>query len=193
MTSTLKSVLAGLALAVACHTSAGAQGGGEVALSGAHDQDHRRVRPRRRHRYRRAPDRAENAGELRPERHRGEQTWRQRHDRSGLCRESEPGWLYAAVRRPRPDDGEPSHLFQDALCAEGLRADRDDVEISPYSGCQREAPRRGPERAGRVGEANPDKTNYATASPAFTLASELFKLRSGAPGERFPTRVATSR
>ena len=33
---------------------------------------------------------------------------------------------------------------------------------------------------------NPDKTNYATASPAFTLASELFKLRSGEPGEMIP-------
>lgn len=33
---------------------------------------------------------------------------------------------------------------------------------------------------------NPDKTNYATASPAFTLASELFKLKAGAPGETIP-------
>src|SRR5215467_6049172 len=31
-------------------------------------------------------------------------------------------------------------------------------------------------------KANPDKTNYATSSSAFTLASELFKLRTGAPG-----------
>jgi tripartite-type tricarboxylate transporter receptor subunit TctC len=31
--------------------------------------------------------------------------------------------------------------------------------------------------------ANPDKTNYASASPAFTLASELFKLRTGTPGQ----------
>ena len=30
-------------------------------------------------------------------------------------------------------------------------------------------------------KANPDKANYATSSPAFTLATELFKLKSGAP------------
>jgi tripartite-type tricarboxylate transporter receptor subunit TctC len=35
-------------------------------------------------------------------------------------------------------------------------------------------------------KANPDKTNYATASPAFTLAMELFKLRTGTPGETIP-------
>jgi tripartite-type tricarboxylate transporter receptor subunit TctC len=29
-------------------------------------------------------------------------------------------------------------------------------------------------------KANPDKSNYATSSPAFTLATELFKLRTGA-------------
>src|SRR5499425_2007362 len=35
-------------------------------------------------------------------------------------------------------------------------------------------------------KANPDKTNYATSSSAFTLASELFKLRTGAPGTGIP-------
>ncbi len=35
-------------------------------------------------------------------------------------------------------------------------------------------------------KANPDKANYATASFAFTLATELFKLRSGAPGTAIP-------
>ena len=30
-------------------------------------------------------------------------------------------------------------------------------------------------------KANPDKSNYGTSSPAFTLAIELFKLKSGAP------------
>jgi tripartite-type tricarboxylate transporter receptor subunit TctC len=34
--------------------------------------------------------------------------------------------------------------------------------------------------------ANPDKSNYATSSPAFTLATELFKLRSGAPATAIP-------
>jgi tripartite-type tricarboxylate transporter receptor subunit TctC len=35
-------------------------------------------------------------------------------------------------------------------------------------------------------KANPDKSNYATASFAFTLATELFKLRTGAPGTAIP-------
>jgi tripartite-type tricarboxylate transporter receptor subunit TctC len=35
-------------------------------------------------------------------------------------------------------------------------------------------------------KANPDKANYATSSPAFTLATELFKLKSGAPATAIP-------
>jgi tripartite-type tricarboxylate transporter receptor subunit TctC len=35
-------------------------------------------------------------------------------------------------------------------------------------------------------KANPDKTNYATSSSAFTLATELFKLKTGAPGTAIP-------
>ena len=35
-------------------------------------------------------------------------------------------------------------------------------------------------------KANPDKSNYATSSSAFTLATELFKLRSGAPATAIP-------
>src|SRR6185312_3265999 len=31
-------------------------------------------------------------------------------------------------------------------------------------------------------KANPDKSNYGTSSPAFTIASELLKLKSGMPG-----------
>jgi tripartite-type tricarboxylate transporter receptor subunit TctC len=37
-------------------------------------------------------------------------------------------------------------------------------------------------------KANPDKANYATSSPAFTLATELFKLKSGAPMVPIPYR-----
>jgi tripartite-type tricarboxylate transporter receptor subunit TctC len=33
---------------------------------------------------------------------------------------------------------------------------------------------------------NPDKSNYATSSPAFTLATELFKLKTGTPGVAIP-------
>src|SRR6476646_13162 len=35
-------------------------------------------------------------------------------------------------------------------------------------------------------KANPDKSNYATSSPAFTIATELFKLKTGAPGTPIP-------
>jgi tripartite-type tricarboxylate transporter receptor subunit TctC len=35
-------------------------------------------------------------------------------------------------------------------------------------------------------KANPDKSNYATSSPAFTLATELFKLKTGAPSTAIP-------
>jgi tripartite-type tricarboxylate transporter receptor subunit TctC len=35
-------------------------------------------------------------------------------------------------------------------------------------------------------KANPDKANYATASSAFTLTTELFKLRTGAPATAIP-------
>jgi tripartite-type tricarboxylate transporter receptor subunit TctC len=35
-------------------------------------------------------------------------------------------------------------------------------------------------------KAHPDKSNYATSSPAFTLATELFKLKTGAPGIAIP-------
>ena len=35
-------------------------------------------------------------------------------------------------------------------------------------------------------KANPDKSNYATSSPAFTIATELFKLKTGAPGLAIP-------
>jgi tripartite-type tricarboxylate transporter receptor subunit TctC len=36
------------------------------------------------------------------------------------------------------------------------------------------------------GKANPDKANYATSSPAFTITSELFKLKTGMPGVGIP-------
>lgn len=35
-------------------------------------------------------------------------------------------------------------------------------------------------------KANPDKVNYASSSPAFTLATELFKLKTDAPGTAIP-------
>jgi tripartite-type tricarboxylate transporter receptor subunit TctC len=35
-------------------------------------------------------------------------------------------------------------------------------------------------------KANPDKSNYATSSPAFTITTELFKLKTGAPGQAIP-------
>lgn len=35
-------------------------------------------------------------------------------------------------------------------------------------------------------KANPDKSNYGTSSPAFTIASELFKLKTGMPAVAIP-------
>jgi tripartite-type tricarboxylate transporter receptor subunit TctC len=35
-------------------------------------------------------------------------------------------------------------------------------------------------------KANADKSNYATSSPAFTIATELFKLKTGVPGQAIP-------
>jgi tripartite-type tricarboxylate transporter receptor subunit TctC len=36
------------------------------------------------------------------------------------------------------------------------------------------------------GTANPDKSNYATSSPAFTITTELFKLKTGMPAQAIP-------
>ena len=38
------------------------------------------------------------------------------------------------------------------------------------------------------GKANPDKANYPSSSPAFTIPSELFKLKTGMPGQPIPYR-----
>ena len=38
-------------------------------------------------------------------------------------------------------------------------------------------------------KANPDKSNYATTAPGFTLPAELFKLRPARPASRSPTRA----
>ena len=36
------------------------------------------------------------------------------------------------------------------------------------------------------GKANSDKSNYATSSPAFTITTELFKLKTGMPAQQIP-------
>ena len=36
------------------------------------------------------------------------------------------------------------------------------------------------------GKANPDRSNYATSSPAFTITTELFKLKTGMPAQSIP-------
>ena len=40
-------------------------------------------------------------------------------------------------------------------------------------------------------KANPDKSNYPSSSPAFTIPAELFKLKTGMPGQRSPTKAPT--
>src|SRR5262249_55125455 len=41
------------------------------------------------------------------------------------------------------------------------------------------------------GKAHPDKSNYATSSPAFTITTELFKLKTGMPGVAVPYKSST--
>ena len=43
-------------------------------------------------------------------------------------------------------------------------------------------PAKSPQELAAWAKANPDKSNYATTAPGFTLPAELFKLRTGAPG-----------
>lgn len=38
------------------------------------------------------------------------------------------------------------------------------------------------------GKANPDKSNYPSSSPTFTISTELFKLKTGMPGTMIPYR-----
>src|SRR5258707_6297297 len=38
------------------------------------------------------------------------------------------------------------------------------------------------------GKANPDKSNYATSSPAFTITTELLKLKTGMPAVAVPSK-----
>jgi tripartite-type tricarboxylate transporter receptor subunit TctC len=40
-------------------------------------------------------------------------------------------------------------------------------------------------------KANPDKANYGTTSPAFTIAAELLKLKSGMPGVGIPVKSSS--
>ena len=40
-------------------------------------------------------------------------------------------------------------------------------------------------------KANPDKANYGTTSPAFTIAAELLKLKSGMPGVAIPLKSSS--
>ena len=41
------------------------------------------------------------------------------------------------------------------------------------------------------GKAHPEKSNYATSSPAFTITSELFKLKSGMPAQAIPYKSSS--
>jgi len=48
------------------------------------------------------------------------------------------------------------------------------------------APVRTPQELVDYARKNPDKANYATSSPAFTIATELFKLKTGMPAQQIP-------
>jgi tripartite-type tricarboxylate transporter receptor subunit TctC len=49
-----------------------------------------------------------------------------------------------------------------------------------------ESPHKTPQDVIAYAKANPDKANYATSSPAFTIASEVLKLKSGMPAQAIP-------
>src|SRR6187551_6825 len=49
-----------------------------------------------------------------------------------------------------------------------------------------DSPHKKPQDVIAFAKANPDKANYATSSPAFTIATELLKLKTGMPGTAIP-------
>ncbi len=49
-----------------------------------------------------------------------------------------------------------------------------------------DAPVRTPQELVDYAKKNPDKANYASSSPAFTIATELFKLKTGMPAQQIP-------
>ena len=49
-----------------------------------------------------------------------------------------------------------------------------------------DSPVRTPQELVNYARKNPDKANYATSSPAFTIATELFKLKTGMPAQQIP-------
>jgi tripartite-type tricarboxylate transporter receptor subunit TctC len=49
-----------------------------------------------------------------------------------------------------------------------------------------DAPVRTPQELVDYAKKNPDKANYATSSPAFTIATELFKRKTGMPAQQIP-------
>ena len=49
-----------------------------------------------------------------------------------------------------------------------------------------DSPHKTPQDVVAFAKANPDKANYATSSPAFTIASEVLKLKTGMPSQAIP-------
>jgi tripartite-type tricarboxylate transporter receptor subunit TctC len=49
-----------------------------------------------------------------------------------------------------------------------------------------DSPLKTPQEVVAYAKTNPDKANYATSSPAFTIASELLKLKTGMPSQAIP-------
>ena len=186
MTSTVTSVLAGLALAVACQTSAGAQGGGEPPYpartiriivgygpGGGTDTVARLI----------AQKMQESFGQ-------------------NVIVENKPGGNAMIgpdyVAKASPDGytllfgGQGQMTVSPVIYSKMPYALKDFVPIAMMSKyplilvVNEKHPAADLKGLVEWAKQNPDKTNYATASPAFTLASELFKLRSGAPGETIP-------
>ena len=166
-------------------------GAGRRQLSHQADPLHRRVCCRRRQRPVRAARGAEALREHRAAGDHREQARRRRSDGGGIrqpSRRTDTRVIVAATGQmaiaaaiyPKL----PYHPTR-------IRADHHDRLVSAD-------PRRADRRQIKsvkdliaYGKANPGKSNYATSSPAFTITTELFKLKSGMPAQAIPTRAAT--
>ena len=120
----------------------------------------------------------------RPDRHHREQAGRRRADRGRVRDEPAADGYTIMVGGERRDVDRRGDLSEAVLSPDPrLHSAHDDREFPADprrpggpSGQDRQGP-------GRVGKKNPDKSNYASTSPAFTIATELFKLKSGMPAD----------
>ena len=108
---------------------------------------------------------------------------------SNTCRASRPT-AHRSDRRHRAARGRNRDLSGEAVVSSDPDADADHDAGVVSAGLSGPANDQIKTVADLVafGKANPDKSNYPTSSPAFTIASELFKLKTAMPGQPIPYR-----